>query len=303
MTATEKIKESLLHYWEVFLSLVPNILFGLFILILAFLISRWISGWLQRKFASREPESLIANFVAKILRFFLVLIGFLLAFHVMGLTGIAGGLLAGAGVGALIIGLAFQEIGANFLAGIILAFNRPFNIGDTIEIDGNMGKVLALNLRNTHIKTFDGKDIYIPNNNIVKNEVTNYTRDGFIRLGFMIGIDYNDDVELVKEVILSAIKKIEPVLYLKGRQPFVVIKELASSSINIDVRFWLNTLDYRQNTLEVRSEVISQVLKDLAAAGIGLPSDIVELKHYKGQGFPIRMVDSQQSDLPKNKSQ
>ena len=138
----------------------------------------------------RMDDPLLSNFLARIIRYTLAILGVLLAFHVMGLTGIAASLLAGAGVGALIIGFAFQDIGANFIAGVILAFNRPFNTGDTIEIGANMGKVVRMDLRTTQIKTFDGKDIYIPNNTIVKEELINYTRDGYIRLSFVVGIEW-----------------------------------------------------------------------------------------------------------------
>lgn len=271
---------------------VPAILFGLLILIIAFMLSRWLAGIFQRNMSRRMDDPLLSRFLSKILRIAMVVIGILLAFHVMGLTGIAAGIMAGAGVGALVIGFAFQDVGANFVAGVILAFNRPFGIGDTIEIDGLMGKVLGLNLRTTQIKTFDGKDVFIPNNTIVNEELINYTKDGLIRLDFVVGIDYEDDVSKAQTVILGAVKKVESVLSGEGREPLVVIKELATSTVNLEVKFWVETFDYKKGTIELRSEVMAQVLRDLVSSGVGLPADILELKHYKGPGFPIRMVEA-----------
>lgn len=295
MQAIEKIETSIIAYWDAFLYHVPQLILGLIILVLAFIISRWLSNIFKNRLSRRMEDPLLSAFISRVLRIFLVILGILLAFNVMGLTGIAAGLLAGAGVGALIIGLAFQEIGANFIAGIILAFNRPFSIGDTIEIEGMMGQVLSLSLRSTQIKTFDGKDVFIPNNTIVKEELINYTKDGLIRLEFLVGIDYDDDVEQAIDVIRASIKTVPGVLQGEGREPLAFIKELATSTINLDVKFWAETFDYKQATAELRSRVINQVLKDLVKSGIGLPADIVELKHYKGKGFPIRMLENKKS--------
>lgn len=289
MDAIEQIKQSVVEYWAAFLQQVPRLLLGLVILILAIIISRWIGGLFQRRLKTRLEDPLLSNFLSKILRMVLIILSVLLAFNVMGFTGIAAGLLAGAGVGALIIGLAFQDIGANFIAGVILAFNRPFNIGDTIEITGLMGKVLALNLRTTRIKTFDGKDVFIPNNTIVKEELINYTKDGFIRLSFVVGIDYDDSVEIASDAIRKGIQEQAAVLQTDARKPQVIIKDLGVSTINLEVRFWVETFDYKEGTALIRSQVINSVLKQLIASGIGLPADIVELKYYKGDGFPIKV--------------
>ncbi|MEQ9262734.1 MAG: mechanosensitive ion channel family protein [Owenweeksia sp.] len=296
MKAIDRIQASVQNYWLSFLDKVPDLILGMIILVLSFLVSRWIASFFRSRMAVRMDDPLLSNFLSRIIRYTLIILGILLAFHVMGLTGIAASLLAGAGVGALIIGFAFQDIGANFIAGVILAFNRPFNTGDTIEIDANMGKVVRMDLRTTQIKTFDGKDIYIPNNTIVKEELINYTRDGYIRLGFVVGIDYEDDVDLASEVILDATIQVKGVLNDQDRKPLVLIKELATSTINLEVRFWMETFDYKQSTLELRSKVMNVVLKALVKSGVGLPADILELKHYTGKGFPIRMVDDTGSE-------
>ncbi len=98
----------------------------------------------------------------------LIIVGVIIAFHAMGFKGIAGGMPAGAGIGAIVIGFAFMEIGENFLAGIKLVFDRPFNIGDTVMINNNMGYVVSLKFRTTHLKSLDGKDVYVPNGCEVK---------------------------------------------------------------------------------------------------------------------------------------
>ncbi len=293
MDAIAQIKESIHENWEKFLEHIPSILVGLVVLILAILISGWLARVAQTRITKRADDPLLGRFLTKIVRTILVILGIMLAFNIMGLTGIAAGLLAGAGVGAIVIGFAFQDIGANFMSGLILAFNRPFSVGDTIEIDGNMGKVLALNLRVTHIKTFDGKDIFIPNSTLISEELINYTRDGFLRQSFIVGIDYGDDVDAARSHILEGIKRVPEVLQEPDKKPQVVVKELATSTVNLEVKFWVETFDYKKGTAQVKSEVMQNVLKALVDSGVGLPADILELKHYKGPGFPVKLIEEE----------
>jgi small-conductance mechanosensitive channel len=296
MSPTEKIKASLFAYWESFLAHVPNLLLSLIILVLAILLAGWLSGIFKSRLGSRINDPLLSSFLSRILKTILITLGILLAFHVLGLTGIAGGLLAGAGVGAIIIGLAFQDIGSNFLSGIILAFNRPFNIGDTIQINGYTGKVITLNLRTTQIKTFEGKDVYIPNTTMIKEELQNFTKDGFLRLDFVVGIDYDTDIKHAQRLILEALTSVPGVLQSEAQKPLALVDELAVSTVNLKVYFWVETFDYKQSAGVLKSKAISTVLEHLIAGGIALPADILEIKHYKGKGFPIKMLNKETKD-------
>lgn len=298
MNAIDQIKASVIDYWHSFLQHVPKLILGLIILVLALMITRWFSSAFQNRLSKRLEDQLLSSFLTKILRMALIILSVLLAFNVMGFTGIAAGLLAGAGVGALVIGFAFQDIGANFIAGVILAFNRPFSIGDTIQIGDVMGKVLTLNLRTTHVKTFDGKDVFVPNNNIVKEQLINYTRDGFIRLSFVLGIDYIDNFEIAEKAIKEALKKHPQVLQSDKRMPQIIIKDMGVSTIDVETRFWIETFDYKDGTAQIRSQVIHSAIKHLQEAGVGFPADIIELKHTKGDTIPIKLLSS--DDQQKN---
>lgn len=290
MNLGSRIWDNLQSYWQSFLESLPAILGGLTIIILGIVVSRWLAQIFRRRVMKQMADPLLSGFISKILRFILILLALLWAFNVMGLSGVAGGLLAGAGVGALIIGLAFQDIGSNFLAGIILAFNRPFSIGDTIQVASTTGNVKGLNLRNTHVKTFDGKDVFIPNTNIIREEVINFTRDGLLRLDFVIGIDYDVDIAKAQQVIYQRVYDHPRILKSESYKPIVQIEEFATSTVNLRTYFWLETFDYKRSPMEIRGDIMGQVLRAMIENKIALPADIVELKHYKGKGFPIRMV-------------
>ena len=151
------------------------------------------------------------------------------------------------------------------------------------------GHVKALNFRKTHIKTFDKKDVFMPNTVVIKEPLINFTGDGQIRMGFLVGIDHDDDIKKAIETIIKAIEPIEDLK--KNKKPFAVVKELATSTINLRHFFWSNTLDYKKGVLQIKSEVITKVKEVLIAEGFSLPSDIQELKIYGKQRLPINILN------------
>ena len=211
--------------------------------------------------------------------------GFILAMHTLGFTGLAGGLLAGAGVGTVVLGFAFKEIGENFLAGFLLVFDSPFQIGDTIELNGNLGKVMNLYFRTTHLKTFDGKDVYIPNSSVITNDLYNLTQDGFLRQQFTIGIDYDDDIEMAREKIIELVNSKEDVL--KDEQTQVLIDEFGTNTVNLKILFWVKTFDYKVSAAELKTEIMRDVKNLLMKNNFGLPANIQEIKMYRPDPIPV----------------
>ena len=269
------------NYWENIIEKIPEYSVGiiLFIILLFFgILARRI---IQNRLHKRIKDSLLLNFIGRSVLLLFIIIGFVILLNQIGLGAAAGGLLAGAGVTALILGFAFKDIGENFLAGFFLAFSRPFNIGNIIEMNGFMGKVKAMTFRNTHIRTFDGRDIFIPNALIIKNPLVNYTRDGLMRHDFIIGLDYGVDLTEATKLILNTLNAHQDISAAKNLKPFVVIEKFASSTINLKVFFWINTLDFLGSIYALKSAVMQKVIEALIANGFGMPADILELKIYQ----------------------
>jgi len=154
-------------------------------------------------------------------------------------------------------------------------------------------------LRNTHIKTFDGKDVYVPNASVIKTPLINYTKDGFLRYEFLIGIDYDEEVEKARKVIVEAISKVDGVLGGQ-RAPEVYVEQLATSTINMRVFFWVDTFDYRKDDLEIQSDVMEEAKKALIENKITLPADILELKIYNEKlPIPIKLIRGNRNDKEK----
>ncbi len=274
-------------YWEEFLEVLPRLGMAILVIIIGLFIASWLSRLLRRKLQTGMQDPLMGRFIANMLKAALVILVLMLALQAAGLSGIAGGLLAATGVTTLVLGFAFKDIGENFLAGIILAFNRPFRLDDAIKVGDIFGKVKSLDFRYTHIKTFDGRDVFLPNGNLLQEPVENYTRDGFFRMEFIVGIDYDDDIAGATSTIMEAIREVKDVKQEPPHEPFVVTDELAASTVNLRVFFWVDTDDYRKGALETKGLVIRLVKQRLLAEGYSLPSDITEVKFYGGSPFPI----------------
>jgi len=296
---TETIKSSLERYYESFLVVLPRIALGILVIILGVLLAQLLTNFYKRRFQQKSEDPLMARFLAQAVKIILIIITIMLALQVAGLNGIATGLLTAVGGGAIILGFAFQDIGKNFLAGIILAFNRPFNINDTIKVDEIFGRVKELSFRYSHIKTFDGRDIYIPNSDVLTKPVENYTADGFFRVDFTVGIGYEDDIEEAKRVIQGVLNRNTEIISDEIHENFVIEDELAASTVNLKVFFWVDTMDYRRASRVLRGLIIKQVKEALEDADFNLPSDVIELKLYKNTPeIPFKISGKAEKELP-----
>lgn len=290
-TASDTIWDSVMNYYEKLLGLLPRIALGILIIVVGVLIANLITSFYRKRILKKAEDPLMARFLAQTIKIILVIIAILLALQVAGLSGVATGVLTAAGGAAIILGFAFQDIGKNFLAGIILAFNRPFNINDTIKIDNHFGKVKALNFRYAHVKTFDGRDIYIPNSDVLTKPVENYTADGFYRKDFIVGIGYEDDIDAAKQVIVDILDSNEYIVQNDDdHESFVIEDELAASTVNLKVFFWVDTYDYRKSAAVIQGIIIRKVKEALEDKGFNLPADIKELKLYGNEeDIPLRV--------------
>lgn len=276
-------------YYDSFVALLPKLFIALILFAILFLLARSSRRFSQRRLTARMDDPLLARFIARLIGTLIIILAILVSLQIVGLGGMAVGLLSTAGLGAFIIGFAFKDIGENFLAGIVLAFNRPFRVGDTVELSGIKGTVVTLNLRDTQIKTFDGKDIYIPNAMVVKNPVVNYTIDGFLRLDFTVGLDYGSDYTRAMQVMLDTVNSVPGVL--KGEKaPSFAITDLTASTLNLTVYFWIDTFDEKVSGIKLKNEAIGKTLQALDTAGFYLPADILEVKSYKDQRLPVSTV-------------
>lgn len=291
---TTTVTESFTEFYENLIEQLPLIGMGLFIIILGVLLGIWIGNFAQTRISNKTKDPLMSKFLGKSIRLVLIIIAVMIGLRAAGLGGIATGLLTAAGASAVVLGFAFKDIGENFIAGIILSFNRPFYVNDTVQVGDNFGKVKALEFRYTKLKTFDGKDVYIPNIDVLTDPVTNFTEDGFFRWDFVVGIAYENDIQEAKRLIMEVLKNQPDVIEDEEHENFVIEEELATSTVNLKVFFWVDTTDFRRMALIGKGNVIRAVKESLEQNKFYFPADIQELKLYGPEkDFPIRLHKSE----------
>jgi len=279
----DKLIDKLHFYYDTILQNAPGFLIGIIILIIGFAIANFGKKFTQNKIKSKVKNTLSGLFIAQIISGIIKIITIIFFLDLIGFQNITSKILAGAGILTFVIGFAFKDIGENFLAGILLAFKSPFKENDLIETENVIGYVKELRIRETIIKTTDGKDVFVPNSQILKSPLINYTIDGFLRNEFMLGIDFSSDLSKAIEVIIESVSSTEGVL-LGDKKPTVIIDEFATSTINLKVFFWLDTFKSSSKSyhLGVRTQVMKNTLQTLTDEGFSLPSSIVEIKQYEG---------------------
>lgn len=286
-----RIVDSIKLSWDNFLAQIPGILLAILIAAIGFFIADKIAGLSKKVIRNKTQDPLMTNFLSKTIKVILVVIILMFALRVAGLQGISQTLLTAAGASAVILGFAFRDIGENFISGIILSFNRPFNVNDTIEVGDIFGRVKSMEFRYTKVKTFDGKDVYIPNSDVLRKPLFNYTEDGFFRMDFLVGIDYEDSIEKAQKVILEATNNYEAVLTDEQHKAFVVVDSLDVSTVNLKIFFWINSEEYGKKALQIKSQVVANVKDAIMANGLNLPANIQEIKLYgTQQSIPISIT-------------
>ena len=219
--------------------------------------------------------------------------GFFIAITVAGVDLSSFGLIAGAlGVG---IGFGLQGIVANFIAGIVIAFERPVQVGDTIEIDTVMGDVLSIGVRSVTIRTFSGSEVIVPNSSLIINDVINWTlTDRRKRRDINVSVAYGTDPHVVLELLKKVANDHPDVL--KVPAPWALFDGFGDSSLDFRIRIW-TTMD---NGVTTKSEVAINIYDALADAGIEIPFPQSDL-HLRSVDPGIQGLSRQKQKPPTKK--
>lgn len=192
----------------------------------------------------------------------------------LGVWGIDFATMLGAlGLTSVAIGFSLKDVLSNYISGVILLSARPFHIGDQVVINGFEGEITQVQLRSTTLRTYDGRMVYIPNQEVFQASITNNTASKYLRSSVFVGIDYEADIVEARQVIVKAIarsKRVQP-----DPLPEVLVHELAASTVNLEVRFWVDSR--RAGFLETTSIVAQLVKEALQEHDIEMPTEIYTL--------------------------
>jgi len=269
------IKE-LQSWFTVIIKFLPNFVFAI-LAMLAFHYVAKLSRKINRRFFSKLSDNSTINSVLEQLIFITVeIIGIFVALNILGLSKAVTSLLAGAGVVGLALSFAFQDLATNFISGFFIVIQKPFVLGDYIRTNNYQGRVKEINLRTVLIQDLDGQDIIIPSKVIIQNPLTNYSLIQKRRVNLKVGVTYNADLRLVKEVTTEAIRNLPEVSTNIG--PIRIdFDEFSDSAITFTLRFWIAKSDQNEYNAAV-AEAIMTITEVFRENNITIP-------------FPIRTLD------------
>jgi potassium efflux system protein len=241
---------------------------GLVIASIGIIYGTFLLSWIFQKvlmskvFAMRQVESGVRLSIERLVHYVLITIGFFLAISILGFDITKLTIMLGAlGIG---IGFGLQGVVSNFISGLILLFEQPVRVGDTIEIEGKWAKIKMIGLRATTVQTLDHADVIIPNADLTSNLVTNWTlsnRKAMLKI--LVGVAYGSNVPLVIEKLIACGKANS---YLaKTPKPQVLFLSFGDSSLDFELRVWVRDAD---NRLKVTSELHQEIDRSFREAKI-----------------------------------
>lgn len=233
--------DSLGGYGQLAISYSLDFIGAILLLVGGWLVARWVSRLLRRHLSDIPGMDLtLVGLVASVARYTILILVIIAVLAQFGIQ--TASILAVLGTAGLAVGLALQGTLANIAAGMMLLLLRPFKVGDYVDANGTAGTVDEIGLFAVEMHTYNGIYLTVPNSQIWAGSILNYSRLPTRRLDSVIGISYDDDVAKAMTVLQELLDGDERVL--RDPEPQVMVKELADSSVNINLRCWTNSEHY-----------------------------------------------------------
>jgi len=224
-----------------------KVLMAIVVLVVGLWIIKRIVKVLAKTMEKREVNVSLRGFLKSLVS---ILLKIMLLISIAGMIGIqTTSFIAVLGAAGLAIGLALQGTLANFAGGVMILLFKPFKVGDLIVSKGHLGTVKEIHIFVTILLTPENKTVILPNAAVSNNDITNYTTEGKLRVDMVFGISYESNIKDAKDTLMKILEEHPKVL--KDPAPFVGVKELADSSVNLAVRPYANVEDYWQVYFDV----------------------------------------------------
>ncbi|WP_046746111.1 mechanosensitive ion channel family protein [Kordia zhangzhouensis] len=287
-STTGILVDKLESWWVLFVKNLPNIAVAILVLLLSYFLSRLVFKTTLKLIEGRVKQKAVAKLISRIVAVIVVLVGLFLALSVMDLEESISGLLAGAGISGIVIGLALQGTLSNTISGVVLSFRKNIRLGNWVETTGYAGEVIDIALNYLVLKEADNNIVIIPNKTILENPIKNYSLTTKMRVMVECGVGYESDLEKVeritKKVVANSFDQIDSADNVE-----FYYTEFGGSSINFLCRFWIDA----ENSLEklrAKSTAIKRIKQAFVAEGINIP-------------FPIRTLQFDDQTLSVSKTE
>lgn len=259
----EQVTQLFQENHELLLGYLLQLIAAIVIFYIGRMVAKGVKRFMERALLARSVDKAVVSFVASIVYAIILIATVLMALSQVGVQTTS--FIAILGAAGLAVGLALQGSLANFASGILIILFRPFKSGDFIDAGGITGTVDKIEIFQTIMKTPDNKLVIVPNAQITGGAITNYSAEPIRRVDLVIGISYDSDLRKAKQILQQMLA--EDTRVLKEPEATVKVGALADSSVNLNVRPWVNSADY----WGVYWDTLEKVKLAFDEQGIGIP--------------------------------
>lgn len=224
-----------------------------------------------------------AAFVRTTVKYAILVIGAVAAAGEMGLE--TASLVTSLGVAGLTVGFAAQDALSNIIAGLFIYWDRPFVLGDLVEVGGHYGRVDRITIRSTRVVTPDGRMLAIPNSDMVETPVASYTNFPHLRLDLAVEVGVEENLSSLRELLLNRLEN-DPEI-MDDPPPRVVVTELGDYNNTVEIQVWI---DDERTHAEKRFELRERLFDLLVDAGVEMPFETIELRPIEVERVPQLVV-------------
>lgn len=250
--------------------LAVDLIIGLIVFALVYIVWLILRRLLRTALNRAQVDRTAASFLEMVAKYGFLSIGGIYALNAAGVNTSA--LIASLGIAGLTIGFAARDALSNLISGVLIYLDRPFVIGDLVEIEDQYGRVDRITLRSTRVITVDGKMLAVPNTEVINRTVISYTNFPHLRLDIPVTVSVDERLDRVRQILMGLV--IEDEDYLAEPQPRMVITQLNDYNVAVELQVWLRN---ERDHIEKRFQLREQVFETLTEAGVDMPFETIQL--------------------------
>ena len=249
---------------------VPKVIIALLIFTAGYLIWKLLSFLLKLSMKRSSVDNTAQTFIQMITKYIILAIAIVMSLDKIGVN--TASLLTSLGIAGLTIGFAARDALSNIISGLFIFWDRPFVIGDLVEVGGNYGTVDKITLRSTRVVTVDGRMLAIPNTEVVNSTVSSFTNFPHLRLDIPVTISVDEDISRARHLLLDIVK--DDPRFRTEPSPAVVVNQLNDYNIELKLQAWID--DERQH-IPVKFELRENIFNTFRDAGVNMPYETFAL--------------------------
>jgi small conductance mechanosensitive channel len=248
-----------------FLTLLPNLIAALVVFAVGLYIASIVRRLVRRGLELRTKNTQPITLLSQLSYWLMVILVAAISLQMVGFNVTA--FLAGLGIAGITIGFALQDVSKNFIAGVLMLIQQPFDIGEFIMVGIYSGTVEAIDLRTTQVRTTDGKLVLIPNGEVMVSAITNFSQTEKRQVAISTGVAYESDPDTVRQTALAAIANIEGLI--SDPPPDVLYENFGRTTMDLSIYFWIDTS--RTNVASAKDAGLKAIKSAFEQAQIDMP--------------------------------